>query len=146
MENTFRGTITVDDLEIECDDYMTSFDVQEPYYSIGIKNEEGIMTAILVDNISSEDEAKNMLNDIVDYYNNRLWDNQTILHLMANYNNHIKKYNNGGWKNRGDFDTPEKYESFITGLKRSITNSIYILMTQKFGRLHKIQKSQIFNS
>ena len=146
MENTFRGTITVDDLEIEMNKYGDFFGGREPDYSIGIKNEEGIMTAILVDNIPSEDEAKNMLNDIVDYYNNRLWDNQTILHLMANYNNHIKKYNNEGWKNRGDFDTPEKYESFITGLKRSITNSIYILMTQKFGKLHKIKKSQIFNN
>lgn len=146
MENTFKGTITVDDLKIEMNEYGDFFGGREPDYSIGIKNENGIMTAILVDNISSEDEAKNILNDIVDYYNNRLWDNQTILHLMANYNNHIKKYNNEGWKNRGDFDTPEKYESFITGLKRSITNSIYILMTQKFGKLHKIQKSQIFNS
>ena len=146
MENTFRGTITVDDLEIEMNEYGDFFGGREPDYSIGIKNEEGIMTAILVDYIPSEDEAKNMLNDVVDYYNNRLWDNQTILHLMANYNSHIKKYNNEGWKNRGDFNTPEKYESFITGLKRSITNSIYILMTQKFGKLHKIEKSQIFNS
>lgn len=145
MKNVFRETISINDLEIEKEEYSASFGERKPDYSIEL-NIEGSMYMTLVSGIYTEDEAKNMLSDVVDYYNNRLWENRTLLHLMACYNNHIRKFNNDGWKVRVDFDTPEKYEAFILGIRYSIISLIFVLMSQKFNKLYKIEKSQIFNT
>lgn len=69
---------------------------------------------------TTEDNVNAIKQEICTVYNDYLVADKAFLTLMARYTNHLKKYNNGMWTSRADFNTEETYNAFICGIVTSI--------------------------
>ena len=88
---------------------------------------------ILLSDIPTNKCTSEFLQEIVDFYNNTLWNDCNLVMLTGRYISHLMKYDMKGWEKRGDFTTPETYEAFIKGIEYSIRYSIQDIMNAKFN-------------
>lgn len=125
---------------IKEEDVIITKDTQEDKYPIEVT----CGAQLLADCFQDYEYAKSQKESIVNYYNNDLWNDSIFLHLMIRYKHHINKFNNEGWKRRGDFPTPETYAAFITGIETTIRGYIFETFNNKFaGNYCKTDKEAI---
>ncbi len=122
MKNIFKLKIdNVDDIKITVDSCCADFPIEVSFETLN-----------LIDRFWTAEDANYRKNEIMEFYNEELWDDPVLLNLMVRYIHHIKSYNDEGWTRRGDFNTPELYKAFITGLEMSIRGYITEKMNNKF--------------
>lgn len=105
------------------------FDVVTTTYSIRFDGDDGGVLW-LVDNIRTEEEAKNLIPAVAEYYNKIVYkENPYLRDLYGVYLNHVKKFNEKGWTKRLDFTTEDTYAAFIKGLQFSVMTILRCAMT-----------------
>lgn len=122
MFTKFPRTITEDEINIEVDENCTDYPVDIYYKNI-----------LLADYFPTREEAVAAIPEIVNFYNNELWNDYKLLNLMVRYTCNIERYNKEGWKHRLDFNTPGTYEAFIIGIGISIRGYILSAINCKFA-------------
>lgn len=114
LTNAFPKSISVDELCIE----PMEMEGSPTTYSIGYGDGK-FGTLWLIDGIKTLDFAEAIKDEVSKLYDMAISDVDVVA-LLNTYNNHITKFDDGGYMRRADFNTPETYEAFIKGIQISI--------------------------
>ena len=116
--NLTENMITIEPMEYSDGTVNTAF----------IINEHGIDICELKEQNISEETLNMIKRQLCEIYNNELINDIGFKNMLAVLANHIRKYDNEGWKHRGDFSTPETYKAYIIGLDNQIKNYVRVFM------------------